>query len=433
MDDTYTNREVIMNKTVMLKMALRSDVRKYLLKIHHTFKDDKQYSISKYIKLMRKMMEGERIIPFEDCFIISTFLPPFPSKAFTSNLLAVPNTGKDIFSQQMDAKRSAPISIYLCLTHKCPNNCIYCSAKDRAHGEELTTEQWKKTIAGLQDMGTSIIGLTGGEPLLRKDLLEIVASIDERSSTILFTSGKGVTYEKLVDLKKAGLFGLGISLDSHIESVHNAHRRDDNAFKEALGTIEMSRKAGLYTMAQTVILRENISEDALFPLFRLAKEMGAHEVKLLEPLPSGNLLEDKNSKDVLYSKSDRERLIQLQHKANRIKSMPKITSFPYTESKEKFGCGAGTQHSYISATGDLYPCDFVPMSFGNVRENHINKLWTQMNKQLGKPRVGCMASYINKKIHNKAQGQLPLSPEASCDLCKQIAKTELPDYYTIAK
>lgn len=412
----------------IIKMGCDKKVLKCLLNIYNILKEDKNFTITKYIRLMSNMMKGEKIIKYEDKYIISTFLPPFPSKAFISNIMAV-DSPENIFTKQMNAKRSAPISMYLCLTHKCPNNCIYCSSKKRSGDRELTTEQWVNTIKDIQDMNTSIIGLTGGDPMIRKDIFHIIKAIDHRSASILFTSGYNLTFEKAKELKENGLFGIGISLDSYDKEEHNKNRRSDKAFDYALEAMRVSRKAGLYTMAQTVILKKDIDEKKLFKLFQLAKDNGAHEVKILEPILSGNLLYEKNLENILYDNEARKRLIEIQHRANKIKGFPKITTFAYTESKEKFGCGAGTQHSYISASGELYPCDFVPMNFGNVTDTSIKILWKEMNKIIGKPKIGCFAQRVNRQVVKEAEGILPLNKKASTIICKGNQSKEMADYY----
>ncbi|KAB3538529.1 radical SAM protein [Alkaliphilus pronyensis] len=417
----------IRNLPILSKMAVDTNVIKSLYEVHNLFKEDENFNVKKYIKMISSFLEGEKVIKFEDKYIISTFIPPFPSKAFIQNAKAV-NNPEDIFTQQIYGKRSAPISIYLCLTHKCPNRCIYCSSKNRLNEEELTTNEWINVINDLQDMKTPIIGLTGGEPMVRDDIYEIVKSIDERSISTLFTSGVNFTLEKAKELKKNGLFSIGISLDSHNKENHNKNRSDNKAFDYAINAIQNSRNAGLYTMAQTVILKENLSEEDLFKLFKLAGENGAHEVKILEPILSGDLLNRENLSNILYSKKDREKLVEIQHKANKISKFPKITTFAYTESQEKFGCGAGTQHSYISATGSLYPCDFVPMDFGNVKAKSIKELWKEMNEVVGIPKIECFAQKINGLVYEKSNGNLPLNKLDSIEICKKNKNEVFPKY-----
>ena len=418
-----------MSKALMLlNMATNFKVLQALYKTYKILNNDKSFGLNKFIKMQLAMLKGEKIVKHEGSYVISTFMPPFPSQSFYTNLYAVDGTD-DIFSKQIYAKRTAPISMYLCLTHKCKNNCIYCSSRNRENSQELSTEQWINVIKQIQDMNVSIIGLTGGEPMVREDLLEIIGAIDKRSTTILFTSGVDLTFEKAMLLKEKGLFGIGISLDSHDKDEHNKNRNDNKAYDIALQALRNARSAGLYTMAQTVILKDNLNEESLFKLFKLAKENGAHEVKILEPILSGNLLTEKNLKGIFYDNESRRKLIEIQHKANKVNGLPKITSFAYTESEEKFGCGAGNQHSYISATGDLYPCDFVPMNFGNVNNEIIQKLWLEMKESIGNPKIGCYAQKINMKVHKEANGNLPLGTEESKEICRQNKSNSFPMYY----
>ncbi|WP_160689875.1 radical SAM protein [Clostridium sp. C2-6-12] len=416
------------NFKIISQMAVDKNVLKCLVEVFNILKEDKKFNLLKYIKMMRSILNGEKIVKHQDKYIISTFFPPFPSKSFIQNILSV-DEPINIFTKQIFAKRIAPISIYLCITNKCPNNCLYCSAKNRQAERELSKEEWINVINELQEMRTPIIGITGGEPLLREDIFDIIRSIDSRSTAILFTSGFNLSYAKAKELKESGLFGIGISLDSYDKNIHNKNRNNEDAFDYALEALTNSNKAGLYTMAQTVILKENLDEEKLFKLFKLAKDNGAHEVKILEPILSGNLLTEKELNNVFYNDSDREKLIKIQHKANKRSDLPKISTFAYTESEAKFGCGAGNQHSYISASGELYPCDFVPMSFGNVKEESIKKLWIEMNNHIGKPKIGCFAQKVNKEVFKKSEGILPINKSVAIDICNDNKSDKYPKYY----
>lgn len=419
-----------MNKKMIMKMAFDKNVLAALLRIHRIFKDDNNYTIGKGIRAAQEILKGEKIVKFQDKYILSTFMPPFPSRAFFTHVKATKGE-KDIFMKQIYSQRSAPISIHVSLTDRCIYDCLHCSAKGRVLDNELTTEEWINVFKNLQDMKTSVIGLTGGEPLLRVDIDTIIESIDDRSSVVLFTTGLNFTEERVLQLKDKGLFGVGISLDSHIKEEHNRLRRNDDAFDSAIKAIEIASNAGLYTIAQTVVLRRDIDEEKLCRLFALAKKLGAHEVKILEPIISGNLLLKEDLDEIVYDNESRQKLIDIQHRANRTGIYPKITTFAYTESKEKFGCGAGTQHSYISSSGELYPCDFVPMSFGNVRLENVSKLWMEMNGAIGNPKIGCFAMKINNRIKTMANGKLPLCKEDSVALCRKNQSKEFPDFYRV--
>lgn len=416
------------NFKIICQMAFDKNVLRCLVEVFNILKEDKKFNLFKYIKMMRSILNGEKIVKHKDKYILSTFFPPFPSKSFIQNILSV-DEPINIFTKQIFAKRIAPISIYLCITNKCPNNCLYCSAKNRQAEKELSKVEWINVINELQEMRTPIIGITGGEPLLREDIFDIIKSIDSRSTAILFTSGFNLSYEKAKELKDSGLFGIGISLDSYDKNIHNKNRNNEDAFDYALEALKNSNKAGLYTMAQTVILKENLDDEKLFKLFKLAKDNGAHEVKILEPILSGNLLTEKELSNVFYNDSDTEKLIKIQHKVNKRSDLPKISTFAYTESEAKFGCGAGNQHSYISASGELYPCDFVPMSFGNVKEESIKKLWIEMNNHIGKPKIGCFAQKVNKEVFKKSEGILPINKSLAIEICNENKSDRYPKYY----
>lgn len=410
------------------RMLLNPKNLKFLLKVYHLYKNDDNFSYANAFKSIRNMIQGENIVKFGEQYLISSFLPPIPSRASISHLTAVKEEG-NLYTQQMLSQRSAPISIYLAITKECPFNCIHCSARGREETQELTTREWIKTIKELQDMGTSIIGITGGEPMVRKDLPEIIEAIDERSISYLYTTGVGLSLEKAKFLKGKGLFGVGISLDSYIEAEHNQVRGNAKAYQIALQAIKNASQAGLYTMVQKVVFKQDVDEGKLMELFKLTKTNGAHEVRLLEPIKSGELFD--TDEEIFYTSENRQKLIDIQLRVNKQRNLPKVTTFAYTESKEKYGCGAGTQHSYISYSGDLYPCDFVPLSFGNVKETRIRDLWGEMNLAIGIPKSECFAMQINQVLIQKSVGKLPLDKEMSLEICQNYQCQEYPQFYKL--
>ena len=90
--------------------------------------------------------------------------------------------------------------------------------------------QLKEAISDAQNLGSSVIGLTGGEPLLRDDLEDIIAAIDQRSMPVLFTTGYKLTQARVKSLKKAGLEIPVISLDHYSAEIHDKGRRKEGIF-----------------------------------------------------------------------------------------------------------------------------------------------------------------------------------------------------------
>ncbi len=411
-------------------MFLNKDIRKIFRDGYNLVKDDPNFSVWNSLKSRGVMFKGEKIVKHEGRYVISSFTPPLPSLAFQQQAQATPEK-ENVFTQQMLAQRSAPISFFLSVTYDCNYGCIHCSAKGRKRGKELSTEQWKNVIKGMQDMGTAVVGFTGGEPLLREDLEELVGAVDDRSVSILYTNGKGFSLEKAKVLKEKGLYATGISLDSYDREYFNKFRNDDEAFANSIDAIKNSREAGLYTMIQTFLRKEDVTKEYLVEFFKLAKKLKAHEVRILEPIRSGRLFNTDQHEEMFYDKKTREKLIKLQFKINRKLGFPKMTTFAHTESAEKYGCGAGTQHSYITPNGELLPCDFVPLSFGNVTKEDVKDLWLEMNRIIGLPKIGCFANQINRELMEFKDHTFPLEKSISEEICLKHQNKTFPKYYQV--
>lgn len=398
------------NIKMIMKMGTNKDVIKNFYFIHKSFKANKNYKVINMLKCGMNVTKNDRIVEHEGKFIINSFLPPVNSVAYNSIVKAVSGQGEEFFENHCNGKRKAPISTYIAVTGRCMYNCWHCSAKrfikeESNYKEELSTKDIKNIVSNLQNLGVGIIGFTGGEPLLRKDIEEIINHVDERSTTYLFSNGFGLTLEKAKNLKEAGLFGVGISIDSIKEDVHDKKRGYKNAYKIAIDAMENCKKAGLYTMAQTVCTRDMLNSGEIYELTKFLKALKIDEVRILEPIPCGSLLE-KNEE--ILSKEEKRKLINLHIELNRNTQYPKISVFPYVESEDQFGCGAGIQHSYIDNKGDFFPCDFVQERFGNVLEENIESIWEKMHKTLDKPKSYCYAK--------------------KCDKCKS---DRLPKYYRL--
>lgn len=117
-----------------------------------------------------------------------------------------------------------PLWLLAELTYRCPLQCPYCSNPlDFAkQGQELTTEQWFKVMQEAREMGAAQIGFSGGEPLVRQDLAELIAEARRLGFyTNLITSGIGLTKEKIIAFKEAGLDHIQISFQASDEQVNN--------------------------------------------------------------------------------------------------------------------------------------------------------------------------------------------------------------------
>ena len=370
----------------------------------------------KGIRFVQHWLSGERITRHGGQWVINSFLPPFPGPAYDR-----------MFENLLSGRRLSPVSAFLAITAECPYRCWHCSYKNRQNGELPTTE-WKRVIGELHSLGASIIGFTGGEPCSRADLPELVAAAAAGgAATIVFSSGACLTPTLLQELKAAGLWSICISLDHAEPARHDLLRGAVGCHARALQALRTASKLGFYTMVGAVATRSLLQENQLPALHRTARDCGAHELRIVEPMPCGLLAKD--SKDVLLSEAEVRSLREFHVQTNRAGGCPKVCAFNQIESPELFGCGAGTQHLFIDARGEVCPCDFTGMSFGNVTQMPLARAWATMSEAMGSPRRHCFIRMNHALLLRHSDGKFPLPPEASLKVCAEAGKEELPNYF----
>lgn len=381
-----------MNKRILAGMLFNRQIIRNFWIIFRRFNRNKQFRIVNMIRCGANAIKHDRLAVHDKHVIINSFLPPLDSKAFLNIAIQVPGEGKDFFENHVKGVRKAPISCYIACTDECMYHCWHCSAsrfmKDSGVKTEYTTEQLKYAVRMLQKLGVGIIGFTGGEPLLRKDLEEVISTISDQSVSYIFSTGYHLTYERACALKRAGLFGIAISIDSPKEEEHDAMRKYDGAYQEAIKALKSAKRAGLYTMSQTVCTRELMDSGKLFVLAKYLKRIGIDEMRIMEPIPCGSL---SKAEDVILNEEEQKKLRKIHIYFNHNKAYPKTSVFPYVESETQFGCGAGVQHSYLDSRGNFGPCDFISKTYGNIFEENIKDIWNRMHTEIGCPHLKCLA------------------------------------------
>jgi MoaA/NifB/PqqE/SkfB family radical SAM enzyme len=214
----------------------------------------------------------------------------------------------------------------------------------------------KRAIHELKELGVFWLGLTGGEPLLNKDLLEIVESAGEDCAVKLFTTGSTLTPRLASDLKKAGLFSVSVSLDHWREEDHDRARGIPGAYLEALRAIELFKKTdGLHVGVSAVLSRDMIVRDEVEDLLSFLSGLEVHEAWLSEAKPS---VQGFWKSDLVITEAERRKLVALQDRYNRDGGMT-VNYLGHFEGGEHFGCNAGHKMVYVDAFGEVSPCVFL--------------------------------------------------------------------------
>ena len=368
----------------------------------------------KLASFFKDYFSNEKAIRFGNQMVVNTNFPPYPSRAFDHLAHGFRLLG--------DADERRLYSVTLAVTNRCMFNCWHCYNAGRSQ-VDLTMDTLERVSTELQDLGTVMVTLTGGEPLLRGDLEEIAKLFDERSCVIVGTTGAGLTAERAGKLRDGGVFGVGISLDSTDEGEHDRMRGKSGAYRMALDAMATARRSGLYPYIVSVATREFLRPDHFKSFMRFAAETGALEVHLLEPSASGKLA---GRTDVQLTNDERRLILDDQKRVARDDSLPILSSYAYLESPEAFGCGAGLTQLYIDGSGEVCPCQFMPMSFGNVGREPLAQILKRMSHCFRTPRASCLGCRLAGHIPGD---RTPTPPEVSLRICGE----QVPESHTLPR
>jgi MoaA/NifB/PqqE/SkfB family radical SAM enzyme len=341
---------------------------------------------------INKIFADEKLISSgPDKFIFSTWIPPAPSQAFDRML-----------SAQVAAltHRPVPDQFSIAVMRACPNDCIHCSAPSR-QGELLESSVVKDAISQAMDMGSYLITFDGGEPMLRKDLPDLVSSVDDRAIATSFTSGYHLTPEMARRLKEAGLYAVRISIDSPFEKEHDRVRGRSGAYHDALDGVKNALEAGLLVDLFMVTSPHNI--DHLEDAFSLATNLGVHELSFYEIVAVGRWA---SHEDEVLTNADVLRLERFHKEKNRGPG-PRVSALPYLLGPEMFGCFAGRRWIHVDGAGEALPCAYMPLGFGNIKEKSLKEIWKEMTRyQWFQGRCSCqMRDHEFREAHRKILGK----------------------------
>lgn len=365
------------------------------------------------VDFFKEYFTHEKVIKFDGRYVVNTNFPPFPSRAF-DNLT-------EGFRLVGDASQRRLYSVTLAVTNRCPFRCWHCYNAGRSQ-TDLPLEKLAELTATLRELGTVMVTLTGGEPLLRNDLEQIAQLFDERSCLVLGTTGAGLDTERAQRLRAAGVFAVGISLDSADEQEHDRLRGTKGAYQTALEALQVAREAGFYPYVVSVATREFLAPDNFQRFLLSAKDAGALEVHLLEPSATGKLT---GQDDVCLTDEERQQLFAYQEQVANDESLPILSSYAYLESASAFGCGAGLTHLYIDGSGEVCPCQLVPLSFGNITREPLSAILERMGEHFRRPRTACVGTLLCPDTG----AACPTPPEES----KRVCATHLPTRHALPK
>lgn len=275
-----------------------------------------------------------------------------------------------------------PLWLLFELTYRCPLKCVWCNNPidfDRYRDLELTTAEWKQVLKEGRELGALQLGFSGGEPMLRDDLEELVEEADRLGYyTNLITSGVGLNKNRLAALKKAGLKQIQLSIQSSDRAINDS-LVGAKAHALKLEVAHEIKAQGFPMVLNVPVVRQNI--DQTEEILAMAEEIGVDYLEFAniqyynwallnrtELLPSREQLEKAEA----AVKKARERL------GNRMTIYFVVPD--YYEGRPK-ACmnGWGTIHLTIAPDGAAMPCQearvIEGLDFPTVREHPLKWIW----------------------------------------------------------
>jgi radical SAM protein with 4Fe4S-binding SPASM domain len=292
------------------------------------------------------------------------------------------------YYKKMEIKDHNLLYLFLEITRKCNLNCLHCGSDCKSESElaELTTISWLKIIDYIADKYSDELTfvITGGEPLVHKDLIKIVSHIKKRKRRWgMVSNGLILTENKFKELLDAGLYSITLSLDG-LEKAHNKLRNNPNSFKTVLNALEFIGRSNLkFKDVVTCVYPENLNE--LDQIAEILIDKGITSWRLFRIFPSGRAYNNPVTQ-LSYEQTWQKINWIKEHRKKYAKrglhiSMSCEGFIPFDIDRqvrdEPFFCRAGINIASVLADGNITGCSNNDESFyvGNILKDDFSYVW----------------------------------------------------------
>lgn len=353
-------------------------------------------------------MQHSKFVKIGKATRIDLYVPGYPSAAFYKACKKFM-----VFDEKLPCS-----TVLISVTSACRYNCQHCYQKyDK--GRDVDIHLLLKTIRELQNMGIAFFNIEGGEPFLVYDRLKQVCSaFDKRSELWVNSTGDGITIERLQELKTLNLIAIMFSLPSPVPDEFNNFMGKNSAWETMENAVELCHQTSIAVAFNSCLKKEDYYNGTFERIMEKAKKFKAAVIQFIKPKPAGGWLEtgvvEFTGQEIEYIKN----LVTIYNHDKKFRDYPAISAQIIEEDKNVFGCTAGgTDRFYINAKGDVQPCEFLNISFGNIAQEDFKIIYERMRAQFLEPGECWLCENFSGKIlrsfrQNKLSS-LPLPPELS--------------------
>ena len=297
------------------------------------------------------------------------YMPRYPTDAFFTAM-------KD----KLISTPPRPVSVVWSITSACAYRCPHCyQGFDPA--EEMPLEKMCQAAREVRNFGVTAWAVEGGEPLLR--FARLTALLEELRGLEVWvnSTGHSATPEKIARLKELEVTGIMSSIHSVSPGKHDAFTGVKGSFDTALEFLSQCRKAGMLTGFNTVLSDQEIMDGEIDNIMALAQEHKCDYIQLIHPKICGRWGKEK------FDSSLHEKAVKIaceaqkKYNSSRKKNAPILTAQVFEESPEMLGCTAGgIDRFYVGCSGEVQPCEFVNISFGNLCHEPFSAIYERMRR-----------------------------------------------------
>lgn len=295
------------------------------------------------------------------------YLPLYPSEAFFDSMV----------TKFVNAP-PRPATVVLSITRACQYHCPHCY-QGCDSTKELPLERLLEIVDELRATGVTAYAVEGGDPLLRFDRLLPVLERLKGMEVWINSTGTGSTPEKIHAMKMNQVTGIMSSIHSIHPSEHDNFTKVSGSWERAMNFLADCQQEGFLTGFNTVLTDEQIINGEIDRVMELAYEHNCDYIQLIHPKPCGRWIKNQ------FQQEQHEKAIEVvmnsqkRYNSDRDCHAPILVSQVFEESPDMLGCTCGgIDRFYIGASGEVQPCEFLNISFGNLSQESYQTIYQRM-------------------------------------------------------
>jgi MoaA/NifB/PqqE/SkfB family radical SAM enzyme len=254
-------------------------------------------------------------------------------------------------------------------TYRCNMSCEHCFAAVLKNNAKplLSVKDYARIAREADKLGAVHIAFQGGEPLVQKNIFEIIEAIKpSRFIVSLTTNGYLITEDIILRLKQLQVDMLTISIDSGIPEEHNMFRHNQNAFQKALDAVDCALKHGISVCINTMVTHQNLRGDGFKKIINFCEQKNL-KLTVMFPAMAGKW---QKAYELMLTPEDHAYLNIIMKKYVFIRR-------DLDANYHRWGCGAVKEMLYITAYGDVLPCSYIHATLGNIRDENLSDIRTR--------------------------------------------------------